>query len=70
MPKPKEMSAEVEDFERDKGWLETEITFGEQVALLHSEVSEALEAWRVTGSRTLRRLPTSWENYYGVLPKA
>jgi NTP pyrophosphatase (non-canonical NTP hydrolase) len=45
----KEMSAEVEDFERDKGWLDQQFTFGERMALLHSEVSEALEAWREWG---------------------
>lgn len=30
----------------DKGWTEKDVTVIEQVALLHSEVSEALESWR------------------------
>jgi NTP pyrophosphatase (non-canonical NTP hydrolase) len=46
----KEMSAEVEDFERSKGWLDQQFSFGERMALLHSEVSEALEAWRMWGT--------------------
>lgn len=29
-----------------KGWWEEERNFGEMVALMHSELSEALEAWR------------------------
>jgi NTP pyrophosphatase (non-canonical NTP hydrolase) len=30
----------------DKGWGDREIPFPEQCALLHSEMSEALESWR------------------------
>lgn len=33
----------------EKGWFETERTFGEGIALLHSEVSEALDAYRDHG---------------------
>lgn len=33
----------------DNGWYEEDRTFGEDVALLHSEVSEALEAYREWG---------------------
>lgn len=32
-----------------KGWYDTERTFGDGIALLHSEISEALEAWRKYG---------------------
>lgn len=46
-----EISKEIEDFERDKGWLDQEFSFGERMALLHSEVSEALEAYRDWGLR-------------------
>lgn len=31
------------------GWYEQPLTFGEAIALIHSEVSEALEAWRHWG---------------------
>ncbi len=31
------------------GWYDSDRTFGEDIALLHSEVSEALEAYRVYG---------------------
>lgn len=30
----------------DHGWWESERNFGEMIALMHSELSEALEAWR------------------------
>lgn len=33
----------------DKGWWETSRTFPEMVALMHSELSEALEAYRERG---------------------
>jgi len=41
-----EMAAEVRALNTDKGWRTGETTFGEYVALLHSEASEALEAYR------------------------
>lgn len=37
---------DVADVNRANGWYESERTFGEDIALLHSEVSEALEAYR------------------------
>lgn len=36
----------VEDLNKSKGWYDKERTFGDEIALLHSEVSEALEAFR------------------------
>lgn len=45
----KEMAAEVEQVNREHGWYEDERSFGEDIALLHSEVSEALEAYRQWG---------------------
>lgn len=42
------MQAEVDAFCYAKGWRK-DITFGEEIALLHSELSEALEAFRVMG---------------------
>lgn len=43
------MADEVEAINREKGWYESERTFGEDIALLHSEVSEMLEAYRDHG---------------------
>lgn len=37
---------EVHQLARDKGWYENERTIPELLCLLHSEVSEALEAYR------------------------
>jgi NTP pyrophosphatase (non-canonical NTP hydrolase) len=42
-----ELADEVDEFNESHGWKEVERSFGEDVALLHSEVSEALEAFRV-----------------------
>jgi NTP pyrophosphatase (non-canonical NTP hydrolase) len=42
------MMLEVAVWVEEKGWLDDR-TFGDEIALLHSEVSEALEAWRKHG---------------------
>lgn len=46
-----QMQAEVLAVNIEKGWRKgpREVSFGEAMALLHSEVSEALEAWREIG---------------------
>lgn len=41
-----EMTAEVRALNIEKGWRTGDNTFGAYIALLHSEVSEALEAYR------------------------
>lgn len=41
-----EMMAEVVAFEESKGWSPNDNQFGTSLALLHSEVSEALESFR------------------------
>lgn len=41
-----EMKHEIVAFEREKGWQPNDNQFGTSLALLHSEVSEALEAYR------------------------
>lgn len=45
----KQMMAEVREVNHANGWYDTARTFGEDIALLHSEVSEAFEAWRGHG---------------------
>lgn len=50
------MQAEVVAFCHDKGWSgpnSAPKTFGDCMALLHSEVSEALEAYRVWGTEDM-----------------
>lgn len=44
-----EMTAEVDEFCRAKGWRENRISFSEAMALLHTEISEASDAWRRWG---------------------
>jgi NTP pyrophosphatase (non-canonical NTP hydrolase) len=39
----------VEEVNRANGWFDDDRTFGDDIALLHSEVSEALEAYRDHG---------------------
>lgn len=41
-----QMIQEVQEHNVDMGWREGDTRFAEYVALLHSEVSEMLEAWR------------------------
>lgn len=41
-----EMASEVFDWATTKGWNDEDRTFGDEIALIHSEASEALEAYR------------------------
>ena len=43
------MAHEVEDVNRRNGWYDETRTFGDDIALLHSEVSEMFEAFRDHG---------------------
>jgi NTP pyrophosphatase (non-canonical NTP hydrolase) len=43
------MALLVVQVNRDNGWFDESRTVGDGIALLHSEVSEAFEAWRETG---------------------
>jgi NTP pyrophosphatase (non-canonical NTP hydrolase) len=45
-----QMTSEILDVCHAKGWYDQPVSFGEAIALLHSEVSEALEAWRRWGT--------------------
>ena len=44
-----ELAQAAHETARSKGWYEDERTFGDYIALFHSEVSEALQAYRKTG---------------------
>ena len=44
------MTADIVENNRAKGWHDNPPSFPECIAMLHSEVSEALEAWRVHGT--------------------
>lgn len=44
-----EMTQEVLEWCQSKGWYDKPVAFGDAMALLHSEVSEAVEAWRSWG---------------------
>jgi NTP pyrophosphatase (non-canonical NTP hydrolase) len=45
----REMELEVYENNVDKGWFDSERSFGDDIALLHTEVSEMFEAFRKGG---------------------
>jgi NTP pyrophosphatase (non-canonical NTP hydrolase) len=68
------MQAEVRAVNEENGWFESDRTFGDDIALLHSEVSEAFEAYRDGGveDQTALFLPDRTEDgddVYAVNPK-
>jgi NTP pyrophosphatase (non-canonical NTP hydrolase) len=44
-----ELADEVDQFCHAKGWRENQVSFGEAMALLHTEIAEASDAWRRWG---------------------
>jgi NTP pyrophosphatase (non-canonical NTP hydrolase) len=55
-----QMTAEIVENNTAKGWYEKCATFPEAMAMLHSEVSEALEAWRSYGLQDATKTPWSF----------
>jgi hypothetical protein len=56
----KALRTEIEDYCRAKGWLDDGRTFGDEIALIVSEASEALEAYRDNGYE-------SWTTYRPIV---
>ncbi|MCD8286475.1 MAG: hypothetical protein LUD50_04555 [Clostridia bacterium] len=52
----REMQREVGEISREHGWWDLRETFGDQTALCHSELSEALQAYRDG-----HRIDETWE---------
>lgn len=53
----RQMAANVQYVNRQNGWYDNERTFGDDIALLHSEVSEAFEAYREGGFADATAVP-------------
>lgn len=61
-----ELTEETHRINVANGWFDDDRTFGDGIALLHSEVSEALEAYRDHGLKRLVRFSSA--DGYSLLP--
>lgn len=61
-----EWQAEVREVNEANGWHDTERTFGDEAALLHSEVSEMFEAYRDNGTADFSGLQFTADEGYGI----
>lgn len=61
-----EWQTEIREINEANGWHDTERTFGDGTALLHSEVSEMFEAYRDHGLHDFSGLQFTSEPGYGI----
>jgi NTP pyrophosphatase (non-canonical NTP hydrolase) len=65
-----QMQQQVREVNVANGWFDSDRTFGEDIALLHSEASEMLEAYRETGTAEPPREVRGDEEAYASWPDA